>query len=59
MVQSCVNIIDYFGDRPILRLLNFTAYDPLKTSLEAGSPDVMKAVLESALGLSLDDGALE
>lgn len=52
---GCVNIIDYFDDRPILRLLNFTAYDPLKAGLEAGSLDVMRAVLESAFRLSPDE----
>lgn len=53
---GCVNIIDYVADRPILRLLNFTAYDPLKTGLEVPSLDVLKDVLEAAFQLSLDDG---
>ena len=56
---GCVNIVDYVGDRPVLRLLNFTAYDPLKTGLEMPSLDVLKDVLEAAFQLSLDEGGLE
>ncbi|MBI3768499.1 MAG: histidine phosphatase family protein, partial [Deltaproteobacteria bacterium] len=52
---GCVNIIDFLDDRPMLRLLNFTAYDPLKTGLEISSLDVMKAVLETALQVALDE----
>jgi broad specificity phosphatase PhoE len=54
---GCVNIIDVLGDRPVLRLLNFTAYDPLKTGLEVPSLDVLREVLETALHLSLDEGS--
>lgn len=53
---GCVNMIDYVGDRPMLRLLNFTAYDPLKTGLEVPSLDVLKDVLETAFRLSLGEG---
>ena len=53
---GCVNMIDYGGDRPVLRLLNFTAYDPLKTGLEVSSLDVLRDVLESAFQVSFDQG---
>jgi broad specificity phosphatase PhoE len=52
---GCVNIIDYLGEQAVLRLVNFTAYDPLKTGLEVSSMDVLKSVLETALRLSLDE----
>ena len=45
-----LNIIDVVDGRPILRLLNFTAYDPLKADLEASSMDVLLAILETGLG---------
>lgn len=54
---GCVNIIDYVAGRPVLRLLNFTAYDPLKTGLEVPSLDVLKNVLETAFQLSFDGGS--
>jgi phosphoserine phosphatase len=54
---GCVNIIDYVEDQVVVRLLNFTAYDPLKTGLEVSSLDVLKSVLEAALRLSLDEDA--
>ncbi len=44
-----LNIIDVAGDRPVLRLLNFTAYDPLKAGLEAGSMDILRGLLESSV----------
>jgi len=50
---GCVNIIDFLDQRPVLRLLNFTAYDPLKASLEASSLDILKSVLETGFGVSL------
>jgi broad specificity phosphatase PhoE len=46
-----LNIIDVVGGRPVLRLLNFTAYDPLKSDLEASSMDVLRAILETGLGV--------
>ena len=56
---GCVNMIDYMGDRPVIRLLNFTAYDPLKTGLEVPSLDVLQDVLETALRVSFDDRGAE
>ena len=47
-----LNIIDVIEGRPVLRLLNFTAYDPLKADLEAGSMDVLRGILEATLGVS-------
>jgi len=52
---GCVNMIDFVGDRPVLRLLNFTAYDPLKTGLEGSSLDVLQEVLETAFQVSCAD----
>jgi broad specificity phosphatase PhoE len=52
---GCVNIIDVVADRPILRLLNFTAYDPLKTSMETSSLEILKGVLEAGLAITLED----
>ena len=45
-----LNLIDVSDGRAVLRLLNFTAYDPLKSGLEASSMDVLRAVLENGLG---------
>jgi len=42
---GCLNIVDFFGERPVLRLLNFTAYDALKTALETSSVDVVADLL--------------
>jgi broad specificity phosphatase PhoE len=52
---GCVNIIDIVDDRPVLRLLNFTAYDPLKTGMEAPSMDILKALLEAGFGVTASD----
>jgi broad specificity phosphatase PhoE len=46
-----LNIVDVVEGRPVVRLLNFTAYDPLKAGLEASSMDVLRKVLESGLGI--------
>jgi len=50
---GCVNAIDLVDDLPVLRLLNFTAYDPLKVGLETSSLEILRAVLESGLGVAL------
>jgi broad specificity phosphatase PhoE len=42
-----LNIVDVVEGRPVLRLLNFTAYDPLKADLEIGSMDILRGVLEA------------
>lgn len=44
-----LNIIDLVDGRPVLRLLNFTAYDPLKAGLEASSMAVLQKILETGL----------
>lgn len=46
-----LNIVDVADGRPVVRLLNFTAYDPLKADLEASSMDVLRKILESGLGI--------
>lgn len=48
-----LNIIDLVEGRPVLRLLNFTAYDPLKASLEASSMDILRGILETGLGVPM------
>ena len=48
-----LNIIDLLEGRPVLRLLNFTAYDPLKASLEASSMDILRGLLETGLGVPM------
>jgi len=50
---GCLNIVDFLGEQPVLRLLNFTAYDPVKSRLEIPSMEVLKGLLESGFGLSL------
>jgi broad specificity phosphatase PhoE len=45
-----LNMIDLLDGRPVLRLLNFTAYDPLKAGLEASSMDILRGILETGLG---------
>jgi broad specificity phosphatase PhoE len=54
---GCVNIIDIVGEVPVLRLLNFTAYDPLKTGLPTTSMDVLRRLLETGFQMRLDDPA--
>lgn len=54
---GCVNVIDLVGDRPILRLLNFTAYDPLKAALEVPSMEILRRLLEAGFQVTLDDPA--
>jgi broad specificity phosphatase PhoE len=46
-----LNIIDILEGRPVLRLLNFTAYDPVKAGLESGSMDILRSILEGGLGV--------
>jgi probable phosphoglycerate mutase len=48
-----LNIIDLVEGRPVLRLLNFTAYDPLKAGLEASSMDILRGILETGLGVAM------
>ena len=54
-----LNIIDVVAGRPVLRLLNFTAYDPLKAALEASSMEVLQGLLETGLGFTPRDVAGE
>jgi broad specificity phosphatase PhoE len=46
---GCLNIIDFFADRPVIRLLNFTAYDAMKMALEAPSIDAVADLLGTSL----------
>ena len=47
---GCVNVIDLAGDQPLLRLLNFSAHDPLKASMESSSADLWYAQAIRSLG---------
>jgi broad specificity phosphatase PhoE len=46
---ACVNAIDFFDDgrRGIVRLLNFSAHDPLKATLLEPSSERLKRVLHA------------
>jgi broad specificity phosphatase PhoE len=46
-----LNIIDVVEGRPVLRLLNFTAYDLIKTGLESSSMEILRRLLETGLGI--------
>ena len=46
---GCLNIIDFFGERPVVRLLNFTAYDALKLALEVPSIDAVADLLGTSV----------
>jgi broad specificity phosphatase PhoE len=48
-----LNIIDVVAGRPVVRLLNFTAYDPMKAGLESSSMDILQRVLEQGLGVQM------
>lgn len=49
---GCVNVVDLAGDRPLLRVLNVTAHDPLKASLESSSADLWYEHAMRSLGQS-------
>ena len=49
---GCINIIDFVGDHPMLRLANFTLYDQLKVKLWDHSLDII-------LGLLRERGVIE
>jgi hypothetical protein len=50
---GALNIVDIIGGRPVVRLLKFTAYDPMKAGLEASSMDIVQRVLEQGLGVGM------
>lgn len=52
---GCVNVIDHDGDRFVLRLLNFTSYDPLKTGLKLPAVRILAALVGAQLGLTKDE----
>ena len=43
---GCINIVDFIGDRPMLRLANFTLYDQLKVNLWEHSLDIILNLLQ-------------
>ncbi len=49
---GALNVIDVVEGRPVLRLLNFTAYDLLKTGLESSSMEILRRLLETGLGIA-------
>jgi len=42
---GCVNVLDHDGERFILRLLNFTSYDPLKADLKLPAVQILAALM--------------
>jgi broad specificity phosphatase PhoE len=52
---GCVNVIDHDGTRFILRLLNFTSYDPLKSGLRLPSVRILADLIGAQLGIAKDD----
>lgn len=49
---GCLNVIDVVKGQPVLRLLNLTAYDIIKTGLESSSMDILLRLLETGLGIA-------
>jgi broad specificity phosphatase PhoE len=52
---ACVNVIDHDGERLILRLLNFTSYDPLKSGLKLSAVRILADLLGAQLGAAKDE----
>ena len=48
---GCVNVLDHDGERFVLRLLNFTSYDPLKSGLKLPAVRMLAALVGEQLGL--------
>jgi probable phosphoglycerate mutase len=44
---ACINIIDYFGEFPIVKLLNYTHYDVLKKALVGNTLDLESEIEKS------------
>lgn len=51
---GCVNVLDHDGERFILRLLNFTSYDPLKADLRLPAVKMLAGLIGGQLGLEKD-----
>jgi probable phosphoglycerate mutase len=52
---ACVNVIDHDGARHILRLLNYTSYDPLKSGLKLPTVRILADLIGAQLGLVEDE----
>jgi probable phosphoglycerate mutase len=52
---ACVNVLDHDGQRFILRLLNFTSYDPLKSGLKLPAVQMLADLIGAQLGLTKDE----
>ncbi|MEW6272328.1 MAG: histidine phosphatase family protein [Thermodesulfobacteriota bacterium] len=52
---GCVNVIDHDGDRFVLRMLNFTSYDPLKSGLRLPSVRILADLIGAQLGITKDE----
>jgi probable phosphoglycerate mutase len=52
---GCVNVLDHDGERFVLRLLNFTSYDPLKSGLKLPAVRMLAALVGAQLGLTKDE----
>ncbi len=53
---ACLNIVDLVENRPVVRLVNFTAYDAIKAKLECSSLEVMRQSLEDSFGVEIPAG---
>ena len=52
---ACVNVLDHDGERFVLRLLNFTSYDPLKSGLKLPAVKMLVGLIGAQLGMSKDE----
>ena len=52
---GCVNVIDHDGERFLVRMLNFTLYDPLKVGLRLPSVRILADLIGAQIGTSKDD----
>lgn len=52
---GCVNVLDHDGERLVLRLVNFTSYDPLKSGLRLPSVRMIAELVGAQLGIGKDD----
>lgn len=52
---GCVNVLDHDGSRFILRMLNYTSYDPLKSGLKLPAVRILADLIGAQLGLASEE----
>lgn len=52
---GCVNVLDHDGERFVLRLLNFTSDDPLKSGLRVPAVKMLAGLIGAQLGIAKDE----